>query len=111
VAALVTRTWRAPAPADAYGAAIQRAVQSLLVARLMDLASNADATAEVRANASQGLRDLAAFTRTSPSSRSAHYVATREDVDRFLKRPADTFKKTEPLTTPAGEPIGSGGGR
>jgi hypothetical protein len=111
VAALVGKTWRAPAPADGYGAAIQRAVQSLVVARLMDLASNADATTEVRANASRGLRDIAGFTRSSPSSRSAHYVATREDIDRFLKRPADTFKKTEPLTPPAGEPIGSGGGR
>jgi hypothetical protein len=106
VAALVHKTWITPAPTDAYGAAIQRAVQSLLVARLMDLASNAEATPEVRANASQGLRDIAAFTRTSSSSRRAHFVATREDIDRFLKRPADTFKKAEPLPTPAGEPIG-----
>ena len=77
----------------------------------MDLGSNADAMPLVRAQASQGLRDIAAFTRTSPSRRSAHFVATRDDIDRFLKRPADTFKKTEPLATPAGEPIGSGGGR
>ena len=111
VAALINKTWTAPVPTDAYGAAIQRAVQSLLVTRLMDLASNADATPQVRANASQGLRDIAAFTRTSAGSRSAHFVATREDIDRFLKRPADTFKKTEPLATPAGEPIGSRGGQ
>jgi hypothetical protein len=111
VTALVNKTWVEPAPTDAYGAAIRRAVQSLLVTRLMDLASNADATPEVRANASQGLRNIAALTRTSPANRSAHYVATREDIDRFLKRPADTFKKTEPLATPAGEPIGSRGGK
>jgi uncharacterized protein DUF4953/uncharacterized protein DUF5117 len=106
VSALVDKTWVERAPADAYGAAIKRAVESLLVTRLMDLASNADATPEVRANASQGLRSIAALTRTSPASRSAHYVATREDIDRFLKRPADIFKKTDPLATPAGEPIG-----
>jgi hypothetical protein len=111
VAALVAKTWTAPAPSDAYGAAIQRAAQSLVVTRLMDLASNADAAPQVRANALQGLRDIAAFTRTSPASRSAHFVATRDDIDRFLKRPADTFKKTEPLATPPGEPIGSRGGR
>jgi uncharacterized protein DUF4953/uncharacterized protein DUF5117 len=108
VKALIARTWTAPPPADAYGAAIQRAVQSLVVARLMDLASSADATPQVRANASQGLRDIATFTRTSAASRSDHFVATREDIDRFLKRPADPFKKTEPLPTPAGEPIGGG---
>ncbi len=111
VTALVTRTWTTPAPSDAYGASIQRAVQSLVVTRLMDLASNGDATSQVRANATQGLRDIVAFTRTSPSRASAHFVATREDIDRFLKRPADTFKKTEPLATPAGEPIGARGGR
>lgn len=111
VSALVTQTWMAPPPADGYGAAIQRAVQSLVVTRLMDLAANAEATPQVRAEATQGLRDIAAFTRTSPSARSAHFVATREDIDRFLKRPADSFKKTEPLPTPAGEPIGSRGGR
>ena len=38
-------------------------------------------------------------------------AAMKEDIDRFLKRPADPFKKTEPLPTPAGEPIGSRGGR
>ena len=111
VSALLARTWRAPAPPDRYGAAIQRAVQSLVVSRLMDLAANTDAAPQVRAQAAQGLRDIAAFTRTAAASRTAHFAATREDIDRFLKRPADTYKKTEPLPTPAGEPIGSRGGR
>ncbi len=108
---LVAKTWKTPQPADAYGAAIQRAVETLLVTRLMDLASNADAAVQVRADATQGLRDIAALTRTAASGRSAHLAATRDDIDRFLKRPAEPFKKTEPLATPAGEPIGSKGGR
>jgi hypothetical protein len=111
VAALVTKTWLSPAATDKYGSAIQRAVQSLVVTRLMELAANSDAAPQVRAHATQGLRDIAAFTRTSPSSRSAHFSATRDDIDRFLKRPADPFKKTDPLPTPAGEPIGGKGGR
>lgn len=110
VAALVAKTWKAAEPADAYGAAIQRAVETLLVTRLMDLASNAQAAPQVRADATQGLRDIAALTRTVASSR-AHLAATRDDIDRFLKRPAEPFKRTDPLATPAGEPIGSKGAR
>ncbi len=111
VSGLVAKTWKTPEPADSYGAAIQRAVETLLVTRLMDLASNADAAAQVRAHATQGLREIAALTRAAASSRSAHLAATRDDIDRFLKRPAEPFKKTEPLATPSGEPIGSKGSR
>jgi hypothetical protein len=42
---------------------------------------------------------------------SAHAAGTRKDITRFLARPADPFKKTDPLPTPAGEPIGGRGGR
>ena len=111
VAALVAKTWKTPEPADAYGAAIQRAVETLLVTRLMELAANADAAPQVRAHATQGLREIASFTRSATSGRSAHLAATRDDIDRFLKRPAEPFKKTEPLATPAGEPIGGKGER
>ena len=107
VTALVQRTWSAPHPTDGYGQAIQEAVQSLLVQRLMDLAADTQATAQVRAQASAGLRRVKSLT---GALATAHATGTREDITRFLARPADAFKKTDPLATPAGEPIGGKGG-
>jgi uncharacterized protein DUF4953/uncharacterized protein DUF5117 len=108
VNALVTKTWSAPRPADGYGQAIGEAVQDLLVERLMDLAADQQASPQVRANATAGLRRIKTI---AAASQTAHAAAARENITRFLTRPADTFKKTEPLPTPAGEPIGSRGGR
>jgi hypothetical protein len=107
VNALVQRTWGAARPTDGYGQAIQEAVQSLVVQRLMDLAADTQAAPQVRAQASAGLRRVKTLTGVQTT---AHAVATREDITRFLSRPADAFKKTDPLPTPAGEPIGGKGG-
>ena len=108
VTALVQRTWGAAKPADGYGAAIQEAVQSQVVQRLMDLAADTQATPAVRANASAGLRRIKSL---AAASATAHAAGTREDITRFLSRPAEPFKKSDPLPTPAGEPIGGTGGR
>jgi hypothetical protein len=105
---VVQRTWSAPHPTDGYGQAIQEAVQSLVVQRLMDLAADTQASAQVRAQASAGLRRGKSLT---GALATAHAAGTREDITRFLSRPADSFKKTDPLPTPAGEPIGGKGGR
>ena len=94
-------------PADGYGQAIQEAVQSLVVQRLMDLAADTRAAPQVRAQASAGLRRIKSLT---GAQTTAHAAGTREDITRFLTRPADSFKKTDPLPTPAGEPIGGKGG-
>jgi hypothetical protein len=107
VSAIIGRTWSAAPPADGYGRTIQEGVESLFVSRLMDLASNPDATPAVRAQASAGLRKIKSIT---GSVATAHAAATREDITRFLARPADTFKRTGPLATPPGEPIGGKGG-
>ena len=108
VSALVGRTWSAAPAADGYGRTIEDAVQSLLVQRLMDLAANTDATAHVRADASAGLRKIRTI---AGRGTTAHAAATRENITRFLARPAEPFKKSAPLATPAGEPIGGRGGR
>ncbi len=108
VNAIVQRTWSAARPADGYGQAIQEAVQSLVVERLMDLAADTQAAPQVRAHASAGLRRIKSLT---GAIATAHGAGTREDITRFLSRPADAFKKTDPLPTPAGEPIGGKGGR
>ena len=108
VSALVNRTWGAPRAADGYGRAIQAAVESLTVARLMDLSANATASPEVRSAATEGLRNVMKVARLTPT---AHTLQVRDDITRFLNRPADVSKKTDPLPTPAGEPIGSRGSR
>ena len=83
-------------------------MQSLVVQRLMDLAADTSATSAVRAHASAGLRRIKTLT---AAAATAHAAGTREDITRFLTRPAEPFKKTDPLPTPAGEPIGGKGGR
>ena len=103
VAALVRATWSAPRPADGYGRSIQQAVQSLTVTRLMDLAASGDASPHVRAEAAAGLRRLRSM---AAASATAHAANVRDDIDRFLKRPDAPYKRTDPLATPAGEPIG-----
>ena len=107
---LVARTWRAPRPEDPYHAAIQRAVQSLVVTRLMDLAADADASTQVRAVAVAQLRAL--LEETAPTSRDEateiHRRATREEIERFLARPAEPRKRTPTPPTPPGDPIGAG---
>ncbi|HEV7906206.1 MAG TPA: zinc-dependent metalloprotease [Pyrinomonadaceae bacterium] len=108
--ALIARTWLEPAPRDQYHAAIARAVQSLTVTRLMDTAANADAAPQVRAAATEALRDLNERLKlpTTDTATSAHRRATRDDIERFLARPDAPRKQTTPLPLPQGDPIGGG---
>jgi hypothetical protein len=108
--ALIARTWLAPAPRDPYHAAIARAVQSLTVTRLMDTAANADAAPQVRAAASEALRELHdRLTHPTPDDAyHAHRRATADDIERFLSRPDAPRKQTTPLAIPQGDPIGGG---
>jgi hypothetical protein len=109
VDALIARTWKAPAQANAYHAAIARAVQSLTVTRLMDTAANNEAAPQVRAVATQALRELSAMLGATPGTAIdvAHRRAIRDDIERFLTRPDATRKQTTPLPPPPGDPIGS----
>ncbi len=106
---LLTATWRSPLPADAKQAAVKRAVQSLTVTRLMDLAADANAHSQVRAVASDALRSIHTIAKrvggVNPDT-AAHYRATSDDIERFLARPDAPRKQTTPLTTPPGDPIG-----
>ena len=111
--ALITRTWLDPAPRDAYHASIARAVQSLVVTRVMDTAANPDAAPQVRAVASDALRELSERLKlpVADAATSAHRRATRDDIERFLSRPDAPRKQTTPLPIPQGDPIGSGSSR
>jgi len=108
VDALVTHTWKSQSPADLYHAAIARAVQTLTVSRLMDLAADSDASPDVRAIATDALRGLSATLKLpgGTGSAAAHRRATLEDIERFLARPDAQRKQTSPLAPPPGDPIG-----
>lgn len=111
VSALLRRTWFDAAPRDEQQAEIARAVQSLTVSRLMDLAANDTAATQVRADATQALRDLQDLLK-KPSgmittSELAHRHATLDDIERFLTRPDAPRKHTAPLPAPPGDPIGA----
>ena len=111
VDALVTRTWRGGAPRDEYHAAVERAVQSLVVARLMDLAADDSASPQVRAVATEYLRALMerdTGIAVRDAAHGIHLRATREEIERFLARPDAPRKRTPPPPTPPGDPIGSG---
>ncbi len=95
---LLKKAWTRPA--DAYGQQIARTVQWVVVTRLMDLAANADAMPQVRATATNGLRNIVTAIGTANDP-------MKDEIERFLKRPDPTNKKTDPLATPAGDPIGS----
>ncbi|HVG17726.1 MAG TPA: zinc-dependent metalloprotease [Blastocatellia bacterium] len=109
VDALIARTWKLPAQANQYHAAVARGVQSLTVTRLMDLAANSEAAPQVRAVASQALRELSAMLAAPAAAAAdvAHRRAARDDIERFLTRPDAPRKQTAPLAPPPGDPIGS----
>ncbi len=111
VAALVRRTWLDAAPRDDYQAAIARTVQSLTVTRLMDLAANDTAAPQVRATATQALRELQDRLKAPVgminSADLAHRRATLDDIERFLTRPDAPRKRTTPLPAPPSDPIGA----
>lgn len=109
--ALLAATWKAARPLNRYHAAIARAIQSLTVTRLMDAAADQSASSEVRAVATQALRELSERLKTpsADAAEEAHRLATRDDIERFLTRPDQPRKQTAPLGTPAGDPIGSKG--
>ena len=109
--ALITRTWKVGPARDGYTAEIERALQSLVVTRLMDLAANSDASPDVRSSAGQALRGLRAYLKSPEGLRlpAAHRLGAIEEIDRFLSRPDAVQQKTKAPETPPGDPIGGKG--
>jgi hypothetical protein len=88
--------------------AISRATCRLAATRLMELASSRDADAQVRAEATEALRSLAARLANSPNEPAeiAHRHALRDDIQRFLERPDQPRTQPRPPEVPPGPPIG-----
>lgn len=104
--ALTAGAFDAPA-GTAYEQAVQRAVQRVVVERLMGLAERAPMTA-VRAHATETLERI----RTLDSRRSgadAYSRLLRNDIERFLDRPGDPAASPAVPTpaAPPGSPIGA----
>ncbi len=101
--------WRprsVPRPADPYEAEIARAVQRVVIERLMTLAEGADMS-QVRAIVTSQLKARAALmpaTGTSPAA--SHNALLASDIKRFLDRPAPTAARSAIPAPPPGAPIG-----
>ncbi|MGH9800077.1 MAG: zinc-dependent metalloprotease, partial [Blastocatellia bacterium] len=103
--AIIAATWKTPTTTNAQHRAIQHAMQSVTVQKLMALAGDEGASPTVRAEASAGLRSLNAMLKAAGAD--AHRRATQEDIQRFLNRPDAVRGPSRPLPTPPGDPIGS----
>ncbi len=90
---------------DSYEAEISRAVQRVVIERLMTLASTAD-MAQVRAIASQKLRQREQQLTAAPSAHAALLVS---DIKRFLDRPFAPATRADIPGAPPGAPIGDPG--
>jgi hypothetical protein len=105
IAKLFAATFGA-APADPYEAEIARAVQRVVVERLMTLAEGADMS-QVRAIVTAQLKARAAAmpgVGTSPAA--AHAALLAADIKRFMDRPAAAATRTAIPAPPPGAPIG-----
>ena len=94
--------------AKPYRGTIQRAVRTSVVRHLVDLASDDSVEPQVRAAASGSLRRIADRLdgETANGIESDHRRATRDDILRFLERPAPVDRLPAQLATPPGAPIG-----
>ena len=108
---LWTVTWKAP-PRPANLAALQRAVDDVALTEVMALASNADASPEVRAMALAKLEDLRAWAGSQAAlarneETRAHLLFAVAQIRKFEVDPTQVLKPSEPLKVPPGSPIGS----
>jgi hypothetical protein len=94
---------------NAYAAEVSRAVERVIIDRLMILA---DAAQMPQVQAIAGLRleemgtDFAEATRSASSADAAHYALLARDITRFLDRPGVTVEAAAAVSAPPGAPIG-----
>ncbi len=85
---------------------ISRAIQSLLVTRLLELGGNNSASAESRAIVVDRLRKLRRSL-AIPGGNLAHRQFLIDEIEQFLERPAPTRRPLETPELPPGDPIGN----
>ncbi len=108
---LVAGTWNTPVPASGKLAALQRVTQRAVADRLLLLAADTTAAAEVRAIAELTIRDLQPqAARRSAAGRveaRAHWYAIAGDFQRWIDR-RELPQPTRALEAPPGDPFGMG---
>jgi hypothetical protein len=109
VAALIRKMWDGP-PGDGRAGDVTRALQWLVVTRLIGLAGDESADPRVRAVASHALGSLAEQieSRAPVSKQGPHAWAVAQEIRRFLARPDPPHRRAEPPPNPPGDPIGGG---
>jgi hypothetical protein len=103
VDALISRTFDARHPDDPRSTAVVRALRSLTVTRLIELGADPKAAPQVRAIASESLRRLSGRVALG----DVHGRALVDQIERFLRRPDETDRRTAPPPPPPGDPIGA----
>jgi Met-zincin len=106
---LVATTFARPAGRDAYQAEVNRAVESVVVRRLMDLSASAEMP-QVRAVATHRLQMLRSRLAAGSADPAEASMATlvRGEIDRFLARPWQANEHITVPNAPPGSPIGDG---
>lgn len=106
IAHLVNATFDASA-ATPYEREVARAIQRVVVERLMALASGAE-MAQVRAIALAHVRAIhrRPVNGAWPTEERAHYALIADDIRRFLERPAEEYQLRSLPQAPPGAPIG-----
>jgi len=85
---------------------ITRATRTLLFVRLAELGANRDADSQVRAEAADALRRLSSrLANVADAAETAHRAMTRDDIKRFLERPAEAWQPPRLPEIPPGPPI------
>jgi hypothetical protein len=109
VAALIKKAWDG-APRERSAGAVARAVQWLVVTRLIGLAGDEKVDPRVRATAAHALEALAreVENQSAPSALQPDDWAIAEEIHRFLKRPDPNHRRADPAPSPPGDPIGGG---
>jgi hypothetical protein len=93
---------------DPYQAEVSRAIERVVVDRLISLAGSAPMP-QVRAIASarlEWMRDQFITSSGQVDPGAAHYALIARDVTRFLERPASEFSQPATQSAPPGAPIG-----
>jgi hypothetical protein len=112
VASLIEEVWKAAPDRDGRAKAVARAEQTLVVERLIELGENDSASPDVRSVASGALSRLANPIHPWPGNipeGDPHRAAIRQEIERFLRRPSATDRRTPAVNAPPGDPIGGMG--
>lgn len=108
---VVDKTWMAN-PSNGYDGAIQRTINFVTLYNMIQLASDDDATTQVRAITTQELKDLQdtleeKLSQTNEEQWKAAYSYGAKMIDDYLEHPERIKELTPPLAPPPGSPIGS----